>query len=179
MKTQTLIALFLFASIPAHATYYPEGSFVGSCDSNFFEHIYKNDEKVGIRTAKQRLDIELEVKNNFGTQTTRWVETPTNLGKGVPPVVHTVEIHQTAPGEWRARGLETGSTWDLRQQDDGTIAKVEEEDPNYENEEITVISPYDGFYSYRFSRIKPGAPRNLKDGHLNISSRMICAFRKK
>lgn len=179
MKLFTL-ALLTVVSTPAFAAelLYPVGTYRGQCDSSFLEHIYKNDEKVGIRNARQFLDVELEVTDDFGTQTLHFKDKFTINGK---PHEHEItnQVNQTGLGTWRETGGSGDHVWttEWRQHDDGTIRNEKTSDGNYTSERWILVAK-DRIYSYEYSEIKPGTPRKFRDGHQNISTRMICTFDK-
>ena len=180
MKLFALAALAILNATPAFAAemLYPVGSYRGQCDSSFYEHVYENGKKVGIRNARQHQRAELEVTDRFGTQTLQFKYSYTHGGRDATHEF-TNQVNQTGQGTWRETGGSDGNTWssDWRQHNDGTIRHVTKRDSDYTDDRWLLVTK-ERIYLYGYSELKAGAPRDLKDGHLNISTRSICTFDK-
>lgn len=158
---------------------YPVGSYVGRCDSTFLEHIYKDGKKVGIRNAVQSMRAQLDVSENFGIETLKYKEVFTINGHEVEPVEYTNTVNRMAQGVWVEGGGEGQTTWSWtwKRQDDGVLLRDIDPKSDYTEEHWKIVSG-SVIHTSQNSKRKPSAPIKIKDGYLNISSRMICVYEK-
>jgi hypothetical protein len=175
-----LLTVFLFGN-PAFAgetLLYSNGNYRGNCDTLFFEHIYRDNKMVGVRQAHQFHRSELVITSLFNTQTLAYThEQRAPNGQIFEPLKTTNIVDQMGEGLWRETGGKGKNTWswDWKRTDDGTLRNESRSEPNYTVESWQMVTE-DRIFMYHFEKIKPGAPRKVKEGSLNMSMRMICTF---
>lgn len=176
----SLLVLVLTGSpaLAAETLLYTDGTYSGHCDSTYFEHVYRDNQMVGVRQAQQHHRSELVITSLFNTQTLDFThEQRSPNGQVFEPLKLTNIVNQMGEGLWRETGGKGKNawSWDWKRTDDGTLWNQTRIVPNYTVESWQMVTK-DRIFMYHFEKIKPGAPRKFRQGSLNITTRIICTF---